>query len=321
MRSEIKKNESDFSKDSILELFQSFKSLDEIQKFIEEGEVENEYLECKQSDSAHLGSGLKKQLARTMSAFANNKGGIILIGVQTDKAGEVDRLTQIVPIGSVKKLAKEIKTILPLVCEPPVRFVVKTIKEKESDKKGIVGIYIYPTSSDPVRATTEKKFYLRIGGNDQPMPYETIKRMFLGAESPDVWKRLDPRLVKIKEGKWEIPIELKNFSTAIAKNTTVTIRINNPSSCEKIEFQGFKDQSDINPGSKIYMTRVLREPIYKGLNSLIGTMFVTMKKRKIKLDILVTIYSENMRARYQKIKIYLYKRKFRIKELERDYLY
>jgi len=248
---------------------------------------------------------------------------VILIGVETDPQGRGDRLTQITPIGIVEKLAREIKTIFPLICEPPIKFTIKIIKEKETDKKGILAIYIYPTSSDPVMSVSEKKFYLRIGGGDEIMPYETIKRMFLGSKSPDVWMRLDPRLIRMKEdNKWEIPINLENSSSAIAKNTIVAIRIINFSFCEKLEFTPlFRDQSDVNPGDKIYITDPLKNPIYKGLNSLIGEMLVTMKKGKRKLELLIKIYSENMIARYQRIKIYLYKKKFRIKEIERGYLY
>jgi len=294
-------------KESVLDFYNSLGTFEDINRLIEGGEVESDYLECKQIESCHLGSGIKKQLSQTASAFANNKGGVILIGVETDSQGGVDRLTQIAPIGAVEKLAREIKTIFPLICEPPIKFTIKIIKEKETDKKGIL----------------EKKFYLRIGGGDEIMPYETIKRMFLGSKSPDVWMRLDPRLIRMKEdNKWEIPINLENSSSAIAKNTIVAIRIINFSFCEKLEFTPlFRDQSDVNPGDKIYITDPLKNPIYKGLNSLIGEMLVTMKKGKRKLELLIKIYSENMIARYQRIKIYLYKKKFRIKEIERGYLY
>ena len=309
-------------KESVLDFYNSLNTFEDINRLIEEGEVESDYLECKQVESPHLGRGIKRQLSETASAFANNKGGVILIGVETDPKEGADRLTQIAPVGAVEKLAREIKTSFPLICEPPVKFAVKTIKKEEADKKGIVAIYIYPTSSDPVMSALEKKFYLRIRGGDENMPYETIKRMFLGSKSPELWMELDPRLIQIKENnKWEIPITLKNLSTAIAKNTTVTVEIINFSFCEKLEFTGFIDQSDINPGSKIYITETLEKPIYKGLGSLIGEMFVTMKKEKRKLELLIKIYSENMIARYQIIKIYLYKRRFQIKELEKGYLY
>ncbi len=326
MRKIQSKKENEFyisEKESVPDFYNSLNTFEDINRLIEGGEVESDYLECKQVEAPRLGSGIKKQLSQTASALANNKGGIILIGVETTKQGEVDRLTQIAPIGAVEKLAGEIKTIFPLICEPPVKFAIKTIKEKETDKKGMVAVYVYPTSSDPVMSVLEKKFYLRIGGEDRVMPYETIKRMFLGSESPELWMKLDSRLIQIKENnKWEIPISLENSSTAIAKNTTVTVRIINFSFCEKLEFTPlFRDQSDINPGSKIYITETLKEPIYKGLVSFIGKMFVTMKKGKRKLELLIKIYSEDMIARYQIIKIYLYKKRFQIKELERDYLY
>jgi len=323
MKSEIREIKEEFNKNSILALFRSL-NFDDIQRFIEEGEVENEYLECKQAESVHLGRGLKKQLAQTISAFVNNKGGIILVGVETDKAGEVDRLTQIVPIGAVEKLVKEIKAILPLICEPSVEFIVRSIKKEKRDRKGVVGVYVYPTSCDPVRSTIDKKFYLRIGGNDEVMPYETVKRMFVGSNNPDLWQIFDERLVEIQpDGKWKIPIILMNRSNAVGKSVSVSVEFNNPNVCQEITSDVFQDMSDINPGKKILMSDVSKL-IYKGLNIVVGNIIISMKKFKLPkrmLDITVTIYAENMRARLQRFKIYLSKQKFRVKSIEKRYLY
>jgi hypothetical protein len=310
--------------ENILNFYNTLNTFEDIQKLIDSGEAESQYLECKSPSSPRLDKGLKSELARIISGFSNTSGGIIIWGVKTDRHGNLDILTQIEPIGSIKNFVKELELSIPLLTEPPIQTRTKIIKEKPKDNKGLAITYVPITKGDPIRVTNEN-FYLRMGDHIEPMPYEVIKRMFIGANTPDLFMVLDPRLIKVDEqGRWKIPITLSNYSNYTAKNTKVAVGLNNPDACERIDFSGFIDQSDINPGKKIYITQTLREPIYKKLDSVIGEMRITMKKLKIPkrlLDLTVKIYSEGMRARYQRIKIYLFKKRFRIKEVERDYLY
>lgn len=309
---------------SPLNFYDSLKSFQDLQLLIKTGETESQYLECKSPSAPYLSKEIKNKLSQNLSAFANSGGGVIIWGIRTDKWKDLDRLTQIEPIPSVEDFKKALDVNVPILTMPAVQFKNKIIKEKSKDTKGIIITYVFQTAGDPVQAN-DGNFYLRIKDTPQLMPYETIKRMFLGTYSPDLSMVFDRRLIKIiEQNKWKIPIILSNKSNYPAKNTIVTVSINNPNACERIDSKGFLDQSDINPGRKIYITQVLREPIYKGLRSFIGEIIVTMKRLKALkrlLDITVKIYSEGMRARYQRIKIYLFKKRFKIKEINSDYLY
>ncbi|MBA7605809.1 hypothetical protein ES703_12944 [subsurface metagenome] len=305
----------------VLAFFHSLNSTKDIQGLIKEGETENQYLECKSPAVSYLNKGMKNKLSKYLSAFVNSGGGIIIWGVRTNEYRGLDRLTQIEHVPLVKSFKKDLDLNIPILTIPPVRFLNKLIKEKTQDKKGLVISYIFPTKGDPVRAE-DGNFYLRIKDKTQQMPYEVIKRMFLGADTPELFMILDPQLIKVDtQGRWKIPITLSNNSSYAAKNTQVGVTINNPDACEKIDFTGFKDASDLNPGSRIYITWTLSAPIYKKLDSVIGEMMVTLRARRRLFDITVTIYSEKMRARYQIFKIYLFRKKFKIKETKRDYLY
>ncbi|MCH7679724.1 hypothetical protein IID10_10235, partial [candidate division KSB1 bacterium] len=96
------------------------------------------------------------------------------------------------------------------------------------------------------------------------MPYETIKRMFSGTAGPDLEPLFNDRLVELQtDGSWKIPFILANTSSAAAKDTEVSVTINNPTFCEKISTETFIDQSKINPGKRIFMVN-LNRPVHRG---------------------------------------------------------
>ena len=313
-------------KDSAELLFNSLNSFDDIQRLIDEGEFESQYLECKGPSSPTLDRNLKNKLSEIISGFSNSGGGIIIWGVSTTKNSQsgLDVLTQIQEIGSVKKFEKQIILAIPSLSFPRIEFYkTKSILKNSSDTRGIVITFIAGTSGDPVQAQ-DGKFYLRTRDEFVEMPYETIKRMFSGVSGPDLEPLFDSRLVKLeRDGSWKIPIILTNNSSFVAKDTEISISIINRDSCEKITSRDFTDQSKINPGRTIFMTEV-QGPIYRGKNIVVGSMDIKMKKMKFskrKLNLAVEIFSSNMRAKVYFIKIELAKKGFSIKRVENRFLY
>lgn len=266
--------------DPALSIFQSLNHYEDIQSLIDNGDAEGIHLESKAPSGPQLGRDLKTQLAQAVSGFSNTSGGVILWGVSTTKHAHsgLDILTQIEPIGNCRQLAQQIDRAITTIANP---FVVsspsKVLHRSKSDTKGVVITYIPQTDGDPVQSTLDQKFYLRTGDSFSIMPYEVLKRMFAGTAGPDVRPNFNRRLVTMNQDKvWKIPILLENFSSAIAEHTIATVEILNPQACQSIEATSFRDVSTFNPGQRIFMTAELK-PLYRGLESIVGEINVSMK--------------------------------------------
>lgn len=313
-----------------LSLFYSISSFTRLQELINDGEAEGQYLECKAPSTPRLNDGLKSQLAEAVSGFSNSGGGIIIWGMSTTKHSHsgLDVLTQITPLGNVKTFAQQIDLMIPRLTTPSVstdKSWNKIIKESTRDTKGVIISYLPPTKGDPVQSTINREFYIRNGDAFNKMPYELLKRMFMGTEAPILVPKFDSRIVSLgNNGEWKIPIIVQNESSAAAKDTEVSIIIENRHVCQDIKADGFRDTSDVNPGKCVYMVRI-RRPIHRGLNQLAGKIIVSMAKhRKLTrriLKIRVTIYSDKMRARRWHIKVQLAKKGFSVTKTKDEYLY
>lgn len=104
----------------------------ELKELIEEGE--NIQCEFKRKFST------PEKIAREMIAFANTKGGYIIIGVDDDK--------EIIGVESEKETAELIKETAASVCEPPLNYQISFV---ELDGKEIVVVTIPESLHKPHR--------------------------------------------------------------------------------------------------------------------------------------------------------------------------
>lgn len=308
-------------------IYESLNSFQSLQNMISNGEAESSYLECKSPSNPNFNAGLKTQAAKTISAFANSGGGIILWGISTTKHNDkgMDVITAIQQIGDVKKFKSQLDLYLPTLTKPEVNIVSKILLEKPEDTRGVVVTYVSPVNGDPVQCGEDNQFYLRIGDASMVMPYETIKRMFIGTAGPDLMPVIDNRIIKTgQDGKWNIPIVIQNLSSSAARDVEVSVTIKNPEACDHISSSTFRDQSSINPGVTIFMISI-DKPIHRGLNWVAGDLSIKMKKsttrlkRKLELDIV--LYATNMRAKLSTVTIQVTKGSIQLKKIKSDYLY
>lgn len=310
------------------ELFKSLKTYADIERLIEDGETEGDYLECKSPQSPRLSSGLKAQLAEAVSGFSNSGGGVILWGVSTvkHKHSGLDVLAQIEPIGKCRNFARQVDKQIPLLSTPSIKAPPSTVLyARKGDTKGIVVTYIPPTLGDPVWSNTDQKFYFRYGDQFSVLPYEMLKRLFAATDTPDLHPLFDHRLISLEEdGLWKIPIVIQNRSSAVAEHVNVSVEIENPSSCQTIRTDepriGLRDTSDINPGRKTFGAN-LQGVVHRGLNIVVDSLRVGMKQRKRALKLKIKIYANNMRARQWHLSIHLTRKGFSIQKEDMEYLY
>ncbi len=309
-------------------VFDSLNSWAALEQLIASGEPEGPYLECKTSAEPRLARDQRVHLATALSGFGNTAGGVVIWGISTTHHSHsgLDVLTEIEPIGQCVRFRQQVDVAMPTLAYPALEGCsTKVLHPTAGATRGVALAYIPKTPSDPVQALFgEKRFYLRTGAEFVEMPYETLKRMFVGAAGPDVVPLLPQRLVtKDAAGVWTIPIALSNRSSAAAERTKITVSFLNSSACAGIvAVSGFRDIASVNPGEVIYAGDV--DLIYRGFNQILGQFAVTMKKGKRPRRILkvrIRIYSTRMRARSWDITIQLAASGFSVKQTQAKFLY
>ena len=136
----------------------------ELLAIIEEGE--NLYTEFKRQFSSH------EKMAKEIIAFANTKGGNLLIGVDDDKS--------IYGVASEKGEAELIKETAEQFCEPPVAY---SLSYFEVDHKEIVVVEVPESTSKPHRLqdykseleTSSAEVYVRVNDKSVLASKEMIR--------------------------------------------------------------------------------------------------------------------------------------------------
>lgn len=308
-------------------LFDSLTSYQAVQQLIDEGEAEGQFLECKAPASPQLTREMKAKLAISASGFANSGGGLIVWGVGTTRheATGLDVLSQIEPIGNVRRLAQQIDVSLAGLTMPALPLVpTRVLHERRGDTRGLAITFIPPTPGDPVQSTIDRQFHFRSADSFTTLPYEILKRMFTGAESPSLHPLLDASIVKVEGAFWEIPIAIANESTASARDSTVVVTLLNKDACDSVSgTDGFRDVSHLNPGRTVLTSRA-DVPIFRGFNQVMGSVRVRMrtgKRPRRTLRLRVELFADRMRGKSWTLTLQLAKKGFSIKDVKETFVY
>jgi len=141
---------------------------DVVKEWINRGE--NEFVEFKEV-LMHADDVMK-----TIVAFANTKGGVIILGVKDD--GSIVGSDE-----SVESVKNRLERMISSKCDPPINFTVKRI---EFDNKGIIYIKI-PKGTSRLYAVTNGPIYVRRGASDIFIKPSEIIEMFTSNRSPSVY--------------------------------------------------------------------------------------------------------------------------------------
>ena len=308
-------------------LYESLRKWSDLQLLINEATPEGVYLECKTQTGISLKQGTKNQLAQTLSAMSNASGGVILLGVSTTlvKAESLDVVSGLEPIGNVAKLAARIEIELPQLTVPPIIGARIRVIKKPRAESGVISLYVPQTLGDPVRTATDYHFYFRGSDGDTKAPYEVIRRLFAATDVPDLTVGVHVgTAARNDDGSFKLPLVVNNSSSALARDVTVVVRIDNHEACLDIKATGLNDRSHVNPGSKLFISET-KNPIHRGLGLVVGHLVVTMAgdrwPRRI-LHVTVTLYADKMRARSYQIRANLKKSGLEVKSVAGpEYLY
>ncbi|WP_396153065.1 ATP-binding protein [Flavobacterium sp.] len=181
--------------------------------------------------SGKLKSEGLRDLAVTSVAFANVRGGKIVIGIEDkDKQPPLNQTLSV-------KLANDTVTRLKSLCFN-VGFLLGEI-ETHSNGSQFFSITVYPTLKS-VATTADGKIYIRIGDQCQPARSEDIVR--LASEKDAFQWELQPRNISYTE----IPeINLQWFADEIRKSDRVKTNIKELSDIEIIEHYNLIDKGKL----------------------------------------------------------------------------
>ena len=296
--------------DSSEALYKSLKKFSDLERLVDEGEKEGLYLEAKAPTDPVFNKDEKMHLARTVSAFSNTSGGVMIYGVETTHFNhhDIDTIIAIPTVANVAKFSSNVVLQVTQQLEPSVtKFSHRILKRKTSSTNGVLVLYI-PKASEPTRCqNNDKLFYVRNGDENIEAPYHTIARLFTLSNAPDLRLEFPSTIAKKdKDGRWDIKLSLMNKSRKAPDKALVMLTINNVTDTEILELSSeFKQVSDLNPGKVIYSTHI-NEPVFKGISLVIGSIKIKMAKnqrRKRVLKLYAQILAHDMEPRETDIKL------------------
>lgn len=210
--------------------------LEEIERFILEGQEENLNLEFK--TVVHPNYNLnnkeddKKNISKTLSGFANSNGGIIIWGIKAkENEKKQDIATDKKPI---KELTKFLNTLNRLEGQAitPVITGIEHKKIEISDDYGFIVTFVPASDFAPHIANfANKHYYKRSGDSFYICEHYDIKDMFQRKHSAYLSLNLKNKQIRqISKDKIQIDItlSLRNTGRNYAKAPLIRVEINQP---------------------------------------------------------------------------------------------
>lgn len=141
-------------------------------------EQENNYLEYK--EKIEPSDKFKKIFLKTISGFANAKGGYIIIGIKEDKNTNLLEILGIEKTINHQKVEEWVNNVMIASLDKKVQYNIKTIKIKDNNKKIVLIIYIPESSKKPHMVTFkgENHYYLRHNKSVNLATQSEVEEMF-----------------------------------------------------------------------------------------------------------------------------------------------
>jgi hypothetical protein len=203
--------------------YRKFENLKELRDFIKRYD-ENDFLEYKSSSilfskkDKQDQNKKKRQLLETVSAFANTKGGLIIIGFDEER----DELDEGVDL--VEWNEKRLYDVIYGNLEPPLEGLKIDIIRKD-DRYGYFILYV-PEGITAYQNKLDKRYYGRFGEKDIPLDDYWIRLLMNKTSKPVFQVYLLPALVWLGIGNISLGfrIMIKNVSTIPSREYTIEVK-------------------------------------------------------------------------------------------------
>lgn len=135
--------------------------------------------------TANLGSDDKKNLGKSLSAFSNAIGGVLIFGIATAKKGEEVSAGKPDAIRQLASFADRVHGLVGQLITPP-NPNVELIPIARADGSGFLAIRVAPSDARPHMsvAAEHQRYYLRSGSSTMPMVDFQVRDMLRIRTSP-----------------------------------------------------------------------------------------------------------------------------------------
>ena len=180
-------------------------SADDLQRLIENEEVESQTLEYKGNLAGLPGTEMDDAI-KTVCAFANTAGGRMILGMETEKG--LPRRLKGIPKAEVDQSKQRLESKLETAIEP--RTPPPDIASVEVAKDEHVLVIDVPQSwVGPHRWTANRHFYRRASESNRPMDIDQVRIAFARSEglTDKVADFRAERVGAVQAGKTPVPLE------------------------------------------------------------------------------------------------------------------
>ncbi|MES2733478.1 MAG: ATP-binding protein [Bacteroidota bacterium] len=285
--------------------------LNEIDRFIQEGQEENLYIEFKtvvhpnyNNDNREIDN---KNISKTISGFSNSSGGIIVWGIKAkENEKKQDIATEKKPIQELTKFLNTLNRLEGQAITPVVTGIIHKKIEISYDF-GFVISYIPQSEFAPHMANySGKHYYKRSGDSFYICEHYDIKDMFQRKQAANLDINIKDKKISQKLGniwRYEMTMSLLNKGRNFAKAPLIKVEINQPYNFCKFGLDG-------NGNIGVFITRAVpRTPqlstyiggqdivIYPGLDYEVDKIILEVEKDIEELPKLIIDYmivAENM---------------------------
>lgn len=187
----------------------------------ESGKPEDLYFEFKEGGFDEKGDVRRndlKNLARTMSAFGNSDGGVLIFGPDRARGpGKADIMKAVTPVAApLAEYKQRIELRVRDSTTPTIGGVnVQPLAEPGSPDRGVVAVYVPRTDAGPFRAEgpdpeVSKRYFIRSVSETEVMPHQLLAAMFGRRPFPRF------RVGFSRNGDGSVKVLLHNFGPGMA---------------------------------------------------------------------------------------------------------
>jgi hypothetical protein len=201
-----------------------------LEKMVSDGVEETHRLEFKQKrdpNDVELHKDDRRALGEALSGFANATGGLLVVGVKTDRKTGVDRAAELLLMPDVDQVVDRYRSYLNDCVSPPIGGLrISTVKR--ADGSGAIIIDVPQGNARPhmSMAPNHQRYYRRVADSFIPMLHYEIDEMMRLKASPQLELILAYQSGGSIGGnpKNFLAFGLKNISKATAKYPYIFVR-------------------------------------------------------------------------------------------------
>ena len=207
-------------------LYDSISDKESLKKFIQDNQTEALYVEYKSETLDNI-SGMRENLGKALSGFANSAGGILIFGIK--EVGQNKNKHYLSdPILDINKFHQKIQENLSRLVASNVPNV-ETKKIEDDIEKGYIIVLIPRSENSPHQRIEDKKYYRRSGESFVPMEHFELENMFGRTTKPVLevdFNIVDNGSAPTIEQDYKIIVGIRNNGRMAATFPYIGLKIN-----------------------------------------------------------------------------------------------